>query len=195
MFLVQTWRVAPTVMLSLLREAQSERAGHQEEQGSEDQHDETWAEEQQLLANRNEGQRNAAQADQNAADADPPKSLGRAFGIEWAKEDHESRHAVEERDGNLLERVHAADAGDGNRKETNRREPLEGLLPGGEELLSQSHRNAERDQAGDGQHVGRSQNSQAEEDQQQAGDQQDQEAHHVIDVVQGFALAPHNLKV
>src|SRR3989304_7854300 len=115
--------------------------GGQEAQRGEDRHHERGTEEQQLRAHGDECQRDAAEANQNAADADPEKSLRRAFGIEWAKEYHESRHAVEERDGNLLERVHAANAGDGNRKETNRREPLEVSLPFREVLFSKSHRN------------------------------------------------------
>ncbi len=43
--------------------------------------------------------------------------FGAPLAIERSKEDHQSCHAVEKRNSDLLERVHAADAGDGNGKE------------------------------------------------------------------------------
>jgi hypothetical protein len=47
------------LLLAFLREAEHECASHQEEQGSENQHDKIGAEEQQLFAEGNEGKGNA----------------------------------------------------------------------------------------------------------------------------------------
>lgn len=174
------------VHLPFLCKSQRISAGHQEEQGGEDEHHEIGAEEQQLFAHGDEGECDTAQADQQSANSNPKEPFRSSFGDKRSNKDDQACHAVEERNSDLLESIHAADAGDGDGKEADRGEPFEICLPGRKVFLSQPHRYTQRDQAGNGQHVGRSEDAHAEEDQQKPGNQKHGKAHQIIQVMKRF---------
>ena len=110
----------------------------------------------------------------------PLAAFFQAVGQRKDKEDDQPGDAVEERNSDFSEELEVRKGRDGDGEETEGGEPLEIFLPGGEVLFGNTHGNAQRDEAGDSEDKGSPKDVVAENDEQDAGNEEDEEAHDVI---------------
>jgi hypothetical protein len=120
------------LVLDILHEAPSEGKGHEEEKRCEDGVNQVRGKDaEERLAYGEKGEGNATNTDESTTNAYPPKTPGGFFGKEWTKENDQPGDTVEERNGNLAQKLEVCKGSNGDGEETNGGEPLEVLLPGG----------------------------------------------------------------